>query len=274
MQPRSRIPVHRWWQADLTDDAATDNVVGAAGPDAVLHLAGHVSGGREPSLVLPTLHANLTSTVNVLSAAHRHGIKRVVVAGSMEEPSPTDGHPVPPSPYAVAKWASSAYGRLFAGLYGMTVIHLRIFMVYGPDQPDATKLVPYTILSLLEGTAPQLASGGRRVDWIYVDDVVDAFVAACAADLSGAVTVDVGSGRRTTVRDVVGRLADLVGAEVTPRFGALADRPLEGEPVANVGPAARILDWRPTVGLDEGLRRTVDWYTEALRRGPQRLTRG
>lgn len=269
-QPRFPTPVHRWWQADLTDFAATDAVVGAAHPDTVLHLAGHVSGGREPSLVLPTLHANLTSTVNVLSAAHGHGVERVVVAGSMEEPSTTDGNWMPSSPYAVAKWGGGAYGRLFAALYGMTVIHLRIFMVYGPNQPDARKVVPYTILSLLEGTSPRLTSGARHVDWVYVDDVVDAFVAACTADLSGAVTVDVGSGHRATVRDVVRRLADLVGAEVAPDFGARADRPLETEPVADVEPAARALGWRPTVGLDEGLRRTVNWYAEARRGGPQR----
>jgi len=252
----------RWWTADLVDGDATRRVLDAARPDLVFHLASQVAGAREVEHVLPMLHANLVGTVNLLAAAAQPRGPRVLLAGSMEEP-PTDGRwPVPASPYAAAKLAAGAYARMFHALYGTPAVCLRIFMVYGPGQPDTRKLVPYVTTSLLRDEAPALSSGARRVDWIYVDDVVEAFVAAAVAEGVEGRTIDVGSGELVTVRSVVERLVALIRPSVAPRFGAVAERALEQEPVADPAPAAALLGWRPRVPLDEGLRRTVAWYRE------------
>src|SRR5205807_310545 len=106
--------------------------------------------------------------VNVLTSAAEIGCERVIVTGSSEEP--VCPGTVPCSPYAAAKVSSTCYSQLFHDLFHLRVIVPRVFMTYGPGQHDTTKLVPYTVLSLLRGEAPHLASGKRMVDWIYVDD--------------------------------------------------------------------------------------------------------
>ena len=145
-------------------------------------------------------------------------------------------------------------------LYHLPVVLLRIFMVYGPGQRDLRKLVPYVTLSLLRGEAPKLSSGIRRVDWVYVDDVIEALVAAGQAPDVEGKTIDVGSGRLVGVRDVVTELVRITGASVQPIFGELPDRPMETEPAAEVERTFKELGWRPRTPLEAGLRATVDWY--------------
>lgn len=248
-----------WTPADLRDEAATSEVIAAAEPDVVFHLGGYVAGSRSVDLVQEALTSNLVGTVNVLLAAHRAGVSRVVLAASMEEP--TGLEEAPSSPYAAAKFGAGGYARMFNELYDLPVVSLRLFMVYGPGQFDERKVIPYTILSLLRGEAPKLTSAARPIDWVYVDDVVDAFVKAATAPCSGEA-VDVGSGSTATVRDIVELLVPLVGAGVSPEFGAISDRLHETMRVADVDRAAKQLGWRATTPLDVGLARTVEWFSE------------
>ena len=252
--------VMRWSSTDVSDSEKMLALIRDAKPDFIFHLASHVSGSRGLDAVLPTFHTNLLSAVNVLLAAAEVGCSRVVLAGSLEEPGTEDRQPVPVSPYAAAKSAASAYGRMFESLYDVPVVTLRIFMVYGPGQRDETKLVPYVITSLLRGEAPALSSGTRPVDWIYVDDVVDALIASVTTEAVVGETVDVGSGVLTPIRSVVEGIVDLIGPSVEPRFGALPDRPNERVRVADVERTRALLDWTPRTPLEEGLSATVDWY--------------
>jgi len=208
----------------------------------------------------------LSPTVNVLHASVAVGCRRVVLDGSLEEPDRGSGA-VPSSPYAASKWAGSVYARMFHELYGLSVVTLRLFMVYGPGQRDVRKLVPYTILTLLRGRAPEVSSGKREVDWIYVDDVADAFVAAAHIDGVDGEIVDIGSGELHSVRDIVERLTRLVAPEVEPLFGAVEDRPCVQVRRADTEMTAARLGWRPATRLDEGLSRTVDWYEERVASG-------
>jgi UDP-glucose 4-epimerase len=249
----------RWLTGDLADISDVRAALAAARPEIVFHLAGHVSGGREVDRVLPTFRDGLTSTVNLLSAAKGEQSPLIVLAGSMEEPAIGSAEP-PSSPYAVAKWAASGYARMFHSLYSMPVVTLRIFMVYGPGQRDATKLVPYVMRSVLRRESPQLASGMRAVDWIYVEDVVDAFVAAAVAAPFGGDALDVGSGTTVTIRELVERIIAMVHPEIEPVFGALPDRPLETSNVADVGRTEKLLGWRPKTTLNRGLQATLDWF--------------
>jgi nucleoside-diphosphate-sugar epimerase len=151
------------------------------------------------------------------------------------------------------------YARMFHALYECPVVILRVFMVYGPEQADRTKLIPYVVRCFLDGVAPQLSSGRRLVDWVYVDDVVGAHLEAAQVPEAIGEILDVGSGSRVTIREVVDRLAQLVGSEISPRFGAIPDRHLETAPVAEVEATQVLLGWRATTDLDDGLRRTVEW---------------
>lgn len=248
----------RWWQADLARREEVERLFAASEPEVVFHLASLVTGRRELDLVAPTFAANLASTVNLLIAATAHRCRRVVLAGSMEEPDVAAGE-APSSPYAVAKGAASLYARFFHALYGTPVVSARIFMVYGPGQLDRKKVVPYAVLQALAGKAAELSSGARPVDWIYVGDVVEGLIRLAEAPEIEGETLDLGSGELVTVREMVSRIANALGAPA-PLLGALPDRPLEPTRRAGLERTAARLGWRPRVSLDEGLHRTIVWY--------------
>jgi nucleoside-diphosphate-sugar epimerase len=251
----------RWWQSNLLSLDDVRKIARAVQPDFIFDLASYVVGSRSVELVLPTMQANLLSAVNLLIAATESGCRRIVLSGSMEEPQPEKCWVVPCSPYAAAKFAASTYGRMFHSLYKIPVATLRLFMVYGPGQQDLKKLIPYVILSLLEGRAPELSSGVRRVDWIYIDDIVDGYLAAAVAKGAEGSTIDLGSGELISVRGIVERLVEMVDpAGAKPRFGAIPDRPMEQESRADLTNARALLGWQPQTTLDIGLQRTVDWY--------------
>ena len=187
--------------------------------------------------------------------------RRVVLAGSLNEPQPGHWETAPDSPYAAAKWASSAYGCMFFKLYHTPVVTVRVFMTYGPGQ-DMRKLIPYVTVSLLRGEAPRISSGRWEADWIYIDDVIDGFVlAAHAPDVEGS-TIDLGSGTLVSVRTIVQHLFDLTGSKIDPLFGALSDRPFEQVRPADITQAQATLGWKPKTSLREGLERTISWYSQ------------
>ena len=247
-----------WVPGDLTDHSFVERLVTRARPAVVYHLASQVTGSRSIDVVPTTLANNLVASVNVLEAVTNAGSERVVLIGSGDEPR-ADGTPC--SPYATTKWAVGGYARMFLSLYGTPVTTARPFMVYGPDQPDTSKVVPYTITSLLRGEAPALSSGQRLCDWVYIDDVIDALLAVADRPEAIGRVLDVGSGHLHTVRHVVETVSTLVGADIEPVFGDLPDRRGETEAVADVAETARVCGWRPTTDLHEGLKRTVAWYS-------------
>ncbi|MFI7449281.1 NAD-dependent epimerase/dehydratase family protein [Nonomuraea sp. NPDC049714] len=289
-QPAGQRHDVQWHVADLSDAAATAGLVARVSPEVVLHLASEVTGVREPATVAPTLAGNLTAAVNLLTAVTGTPVRSVVLAGSVEEPR--DGL-APSSPYAAAKAAATGYARMFHALWQVPVSVLRVAMVYGPGQPDTTKLVPYVTSSLLRGQEPELTSGSRMVTWVYVEDVVDAFVLAGADGAAAGQVLDIGTAEPVSIRDTVELLATLVndtaadrtmtggpgddrtdgpevdrtaangplaGRTVRPRFGAVAARPLDRTQRSDPGPAERVLGWRPATSLEAGLRQTIAWY--------------
>jgi UDP-glucose 4-epimerase len=252
----------RWWKADLGNVAEVHALVQSAHPQIIFHLASHVAGARDLSMVLPTFNDNLASTVHLLTAGTEQKCRRIVMAQSSEEPLQTDGVTIPCSPYAAAKWAGGAYGRMFHTLFHTPVVMPRIFMTYGPDQKDLNKLVPYVTLSLLRGQAPQLTSGSRLADWIYVEDVVEGLVRSAVVPGLEGCGFDLGFGQLASVREVAQLLGEIVASGVNPKFGTVPDRPLEQQRPADPTFAATRLAWTPSTSLREGLAATVHWYRE------------
>lgn len=250
----------RHWSVDLADFAAVTRLLDAVRPDYVFHLASHVQGAPDLKHLLPAFHGNLATTVNLLTAVAERGCRRVVMTGSFMEPAATPGDMTPTSPYAAAKWASAAYGRMFNLLYGVPVTSARVFMVYGPGQQDLTKLVPYTVRCLLRGEAPHISSGRRLVDWIYAEDVAEGFLRLALVDGAIGKAVDLGSGSLIATAELVALICRLVDPTMQPKMGALPDRPLEPTGAAHIEESLRVIGWAPRVGLEEGLRRTIEFY--------------
>ncbi len=262
------LPVSRWWQADLANLTQVKQIIEQAKPEVIFHLASHVKGAPDLEHVLPTFHSNLESTVNILMVATQSNCRRVILTGSLAEPDFENGEKFPVAPYAAAKWASSGYARMFHALYKTPVVIARVFMVYGPAQIDLTKLIPYATLSMLHGERPKISSGGRLVDWIYISDVVDGFLALAETPGIDGSTLDLGSGTLISIRELLSELAGVIGEGASAEFGALADRPMEPTRIADIGNSSAKMGWKPRVMLQDGLRRTVEWYRRELEQAP------
>lgn len=268
----------RWWRVDLAESGRTDHVVQEARPDVIIHLASRAEGTRDLGAVVPMLNDNLVSAVNVMTAAAAVPGCRVVLAGSVEETAGRGEGSGTQSPYAASKVAATTYATLFRNLWDLQIVILRLANVYGPAEPHTRRLVPYVIESLLDGVAPRLSSGRRRVDWLYVDDAVDALLAAAVEPGAAGHILDVGSGTPVTIRETVSAIVRAIGAGVEPAFGSLPDRARERDLVADITGALRVLDWRPRVDLATGIARTVEWHLERRRaiagHGPRRSAGG
>ncbi len=249
----------RWWRLAMEDAESVERMVQETKPEQIFHLSGLSSGAPGLDLVQPTFQSQLASTVNVLTAAARFGCRRVILIGSLEEPTGGAEDGIPASPYGAAKWGAAMYARMFHRLYQTPVVIARVYMAYGPGQAEG-KIVPYTIRSLLKGQAPQLSSGRRRLDWIYVDDAIEGLVQAAGADGVDGCTLEFGSGIAVSIKEVVDEIVTIVDPKARPVFGALNDRPGEAVRVADTRKTAQVLGWHIRTSLAEGLRRTVEWY--------------
>ncbi len=258
-RPREGLdPALDWSFGDLADPRYVAELLERSRPEVIFHLASYVTGTRELEAVLPAFHSNLQSTVNLLVAARQQGCRRIVLTGSLEEPEGET--PVPSSPYAAAKWAASGYARMFHALYDAPVVTARLFMVYGPDKKDLNKLVPCVIRSFLAGESPRLSSGTRQVDWIYVDDVVDGYLALATAPEVEGKSLDIGSGKLIPIREVVEEIYRQMEPAVELQWGTLPERPMERIRVADVRTTREKIGWQPKTPLPEGLARTIEWY--------------
>jgi UDP-glucose 4-epimerase len=251
---------HRHWQLDLTDAKATQELVKTTRPDYVFHLASHVWGAPDLAHVLATFHSNLHTTVNLLLAVVDTQCRNFITTGSLVEPDVRTADSVPSAPYAASKWAAGDYVRMFHGLYHVPAAIARVFMVYGPAQQDASKLVPYSIRRLMRGEPPEITSGRRQIDWVYVEDVAMGLARMAVSSQIGGRTVDLGSGSLITTAELVEKICDLMGGKLRPVIGALPDRPMEPTRVANSDETRRLLGWSPQTSLEQGLLRTIEWY--------------
>ncbi|HWF60698.1 MAG TPA: NAD(P)-dependent oxidoreductase [Nitrospira sp.] len=249
----------RWWRVDLEDCAATKNLFENVRPHVVFHLSGQAIGDPDICHVLPTFRSQLLTTVHVLTSSSEIGCRRIILTGSLTEPQAGQVDSPPSSPYAASKWASNAFGRMFHCIYQTPVVIVRPFMVYGPNQ-NPTKVIPYAIQSLMRGDQPKLTSGKWRADWIYVDDVIDGFIAAMSIPGVEGSTIDMGTGQLVSVEAMIRQIVEIMGVSIEPQFGALSSRFCEEVRTADIEHTRRVLGWQPKISIYEGIQRTIEWH--------------
>lgn len=249
---------------DVTDLKAIKLRLSHFCPDYIFNLAAFVNGSRDIEMVLPTMEANFGGNLNLMLAVTEFPVKRLILMGSMDEYEEATDSPSPPSPYAASKMVSSAYAKMFHNLYDLPIVIAKIYMTYGPNQKDGDKLIPYTIASLLNGKVPTFSSGERMVDWIYVSDVVDGLLKIMITPGLEGNTVELGTGKLVSVKDMICSIFKNLNLETPPCFGVHPDRPLEKAVAAKVRSTKKLIDWEPKIGIQEGINRTITWYKEAL----------
>jgi len=219
---------------------------------------------------LSTYEVNITGTFNVLLAARDAGVKRVVYASSSSVygekpvlPKHEEMTPQPLSPYALSKLVGEHYAQVFKQVYGFDVVALRYFNIFGPRQDLESQyaaVIPRFITALLTGNSPVVYGDGLQSrDFTYVENVVDANLLAAEADGAAGRAFNVACGGRYTLIELLDRLKELIGSEIEAahepsRAGDVRDSQ------ASIEAAQQALGYRVSVGFEEGLRKTVDWY--------------
>lgn len=247
--------------ADLCDAGQVESLFQRERPTTVFHLAG--ARGRDAAAAVRCAEVNITATLRVLEAAGRHGATRIVMTGSAEEYGAQSGvlseslPTRPASVYGITKAAGTALALALAE-QGCPVTVLRPFTVYGPGQPDEMFLAA-ALKAAVEGRAFQMTEGRQRRDLVYVTDVVEALLAAAETDAAVGRVVNIGSGEGRPLCEVARLVWRLSGALGPLEIGA---RPAAAHELfdtcADITLARELLGWRPKVGLEEGLRRTLE----------------
>ena len=240
--------------------------------DFVIHLAARTSVPRSVKDPVETNRVNIDGTLNVLLAARDAKVKRVVLAASSSAygetptlPKVETMQPAPISPYGVSKYVGELYAQVFGRVYGLPNVSLRYFNVFGPRQ-DPTS--PYSgVLSkfctaFLESTEPVIYGDGEQTrDFTYIENVVQANLAACEAPAANGRVINVGTGGRVSLNQVLELLREISGSALQAKY----DPPRDGDirdSQADITLARELLNYEPTVQFAEGLRRTFAWYQE------------
>ncbi len=256
-----QITVHR---ADLSDRNDIFLKIGEIQPKTIFHAAAYgVHSFQNETEKIET--ANLHGTINLLDACVKSGFKIFINTGSSSEYG-TKNKPMketdlltPNSDYAVFKAAATLYCQHLARSKKIPIITLRPFSVYGQFE-ESTKLIPTLIRSFLDGTCPPLVSPDTARDYIFIDDLVDAYLIASQKPELGGEIFNVGSGKQTTLKEIVDLSIRLTGAAVEPEWGTMSPRIWDHNMwQADISKIKSILDWSPKTDLKEGLARTIDW---------------
>jgi CDP-glucose 4,6-dehydratase len=257
---------------DLVDPGLVARALGEYEADTVFHLAAQTIVGTANRSPLGTFESNIRGTWLLLEACRLHGAERVVVAASDKAygasatlPYREDMALEPRHPYDVSKAATDLIARSYWHTFGLPVAVTRFANLYGGGDLNRSRLIPEAVGAALAGRAPVIRSDGTpERDFLYVEDAVDAYLRlADALDGDGArgEAFNAGAGTPHAVRDVVARICAIAGTDVAPEIRG------SGTPAGEIDrqwvDAAKLRDltgWEPRVGLDDGLRRTVEWY--------------
>ena len=263
-------------QGSILDPSALDEA--AAGCDVILHEAAIPSVARSVLEPRATSAVNVDGTIEVMLAAARNGVRRLVFASSSaiygipeSLPCRETELPGPQSPYGAAKIAGEHYINTLGALNGIETVILRYFNVFGPGQDPNSEyaaVVPKFVTAALAGERPTInGDGSVSRDFIYVDNVVEANMLAARVPVSGPLTCNVASGARYSLLELLQAIGDALGQPVDPIFGP----PRAGDILhsqADITRARDALGYAMTVPFGEGIARTVAWYREEASAAP------
>jgi UDP-glucose 4-epimerase len=255
-------------EGSIVDPAALDEAIRSS--EVIFHEAAIPSVARSVADPHTTNTVNVTGTIEVMLAAARHGVRRVVFASSSSvygipaELPCREGQPTrPESPYGASKAAAESYITALGRLHGVETAILRRFNVFGPAQDPMSQyaaVVPRFVTAILNGERPTIyGRGDISRDFTYVDNVVEAALLAARPSTLPTITCNVACGTRYSLMELLDAICTAVGRRIEPIIAPA--RPgdiLHSE--ADISLARHALGYRVAVPFDEGVRRTVAWY--------------
>jgi UDP-glucose 4-epimerase len=262
-------------RGDVRDEAALARAV--AGVEVVFHQAAVASVPLSVAEPLRTTSVNLGGTLQVLEAARRGGVRRVVYAASSSAYGNSEDLPKvetmtaePLSPYALQKLAGELYCRLYTSLYGLETVALRYFNIFGPRQDPKSEyaaVIPRFICAALAGEGATIYGDGEQTrDFIFVQDAVRANLLAADAERASGAVINIATGRRISLNDLWRAIREITGItaasrQAPARLGDVRDS------VADLSRARELLGFEPAVDLHEGLRRTAESFSQKASTG-------
>ena len=266
--------------ADIRYPELTDIVAGA-NPDAVIHLAAQVDVRKAVDDPQHDARNNVLGTINLLEASRRAQVPRIVYASSggarygapATLPVTEDTAVDPLSPYAAAKVAGELYMRAYAGMYGLAPICLALANVYGPRQDPHGEAGVVTVFgsAMISGRPTTIYGDGSATrDYVYVNDVVTAFLCAAEAPITTTGTFNIGTGVQTTVTELHQLIAEIAGVSRPPDHAEARTGEVQASAL-DPTLAGRVLGWKPDTDLTDGIKFTVDWLRGRLDPRPAAL---
>ena len=253
-------------QGDLTDSALLSEVFAATQFDQVIHLAARA--GVRPSLEEPALYqrVNVEGTVQLLECVRKHGVKKIIIASSssvygVNAKSPfSESDPIftPISPYAASKLACEALGHVYHHVYGIDVVMLRFFTVYGPRQRPDLAIHKFARLIRDGKPIPVFGDGSTARDYTYIDDILEG-VLACTRQNFGYEIFNLGESQTVKLNYLIELLEKALG-----RTATVSRQPLQPGDVpltcADISKARARLGYQPSVTIERGIPRFVEWF--------------
>lgn len=266
IEPMRDVERYHLYEGDIRDPALLEEIFGHHPVDAVIHLAARA--GVRPSLEMPRLYSdvNITGTTTLLEHSRRSKVRRFLFGSSssvygnrdvvpFSESAPVDE---PVSPYAASKRAGELLAYTYHHLYGLDVACLRFFTVYGPRQRPEMAIHKFTRLIDRGETVPLFGDGSSARDYTYVDDIVDGILAALERG-RGYEIFNLGRSEVVSLRDLVNQIMRALGKQAELVFQAEQPGDVR-QTCADLAKSRRLLGYEPKIGIEEGIRRFVDWY--------------
>jgi UDP-glucose 4-epimerase len=255
-------------EGDIRDLAVCQKAM--KGIEHVFHQAALPSVQRSVEDPLGSNAVNAGGTLNILFAAREETVKRVIYASSSSIYGDTPTLPKheemlsnPLSPYALQKYIGEQYCRLFYQLYGLETVSLRYFNIFGPKQDPASvysAVIPRFIDALLKGHPPLIFGDGEQSrDFTYIDNVVRANLLAMSAEHLQGEAINIACGKRVSLNQLLNILKEIVGSKVSP----VHEEPRKGDvkhSLADINKGKRLLNYDPQVGIEMGLKKTVEFF--------------
>lgn len=256
------------YDADIVNANEVFKAVSYFRPDVIFHLATYYALKHKPEEVPLMVSTNTLGTINLLEVSKELGVNLFVNTSSCfvykesKNKLKENSCLKPLNLYALTKLQAEQSCSFYAEEYGLKIVTLRIFPPYGPWDHER-RLVPYVIKKFLDGRGPKMTTGSQKWDFIYVGDIVDAYLKILSSPTlpQKHEIFNIGTENPISVKKVVLKIGNIINTKLKPEWGAIPHRKNElWFNCADVSKVKKVLSWEPKINIDKGLRLTVSWY--------------
>jgi len=270
-QKTGRIDGVSYFQGDIRNYEEIKTAFSAFEPDTVIHLVTYYAVMHRADEIGVMTDTNVKGTINLLEAAKESGAVQLFINTSSTQVYEQKRQRLkeedvikPQSLYAVTKLYAEEACSYYADTFHLPCVTLRLFPPYGPGDHER-RLIPYVIGSILKNTPPNLTTGKQEWDFVYIDDIVRAYLAVLKSFpfKDNHSIFNIGTGEAISIRSVIEKLCECLGSDIDIPWGSVEHRANEvWYNSADIAKAQTVLHWTPETGIDEGIKKTVAWFRD------------